>query len=289
MRYLLPAICLVLLPLAGAHAQEAEPHVTRGSTDTAVARFVTEARVGTARYRDRSVAIADGYHQVGPALPAMGEHWLNIGLVLADSIDAAHPPVLIYVESPNGPVLAGAAYTRLLGPSDSYPDFPRGLHAWHDHSGFVDDEALPMTHVRHATVQATERTRLGILHLWMGSANPAGEWTPDNWALPFVRAGVRAPTQSDAAARALVLAADSGSYYLDVLGRVARLDSSGLSRVHAALADASANVSEMRLRPGQELSAGDLARLSEIWSALGARLRQELSAQQLKDLSELWW
>src|SRR5690349_18122041 len=226
-RHRVVALILTALPLTNAHAQAHAHHpMSLSDTGTAAARFVADARASTLRYRDRSVAIADGYRQVGPELPAMGEHWLNIGLVLADSLDVAHPPVLIYVSSPDGPVLAGVAYTRLLGPDDVYPDFPRGLHAWHDHSGFIEDEALPTAHVRHAAVASPpERTRLGILHLWSGVENPAGMWTADNWALPFARAGLRPARQSDAAARALALAADSGRYVVDVLARVGQLDS----------------------------------------------------------------
>jgi hypothetical protein len=254
--------------------------------------FMTDARAGLVRYSDRAVAIADGYHLVGPELPAMGEHWLNIALILADSLDAAHPPVLIYVSSPKGPVLAGAAYTRLLGAGAAYPDFPRGLHAWHDHSGLVEDEALPMAHASHSSSQSSAQMRLGIMHLWTGVENPAGPWTADNWALPFIRAGVR-PVQSDDAARALALVADSGHYYLEVLTMVGRLDSTAASyRISPMFYSAARAVAAVTTRAHMQLSEADVAELEQLWRTLGEQLRDRSSPDErarLRPLFVAWW
>lgn len=286
-------VVALIAPLAKAHPQG---HAHGSAMDSAAARFVAAARAGTVRYRDRLLAIADGYRQVGPELPGMGEHWLNVRLVLADTLDPAHPPVLIYVSSPNGPVLAGAAYTRLLGPGDPYPDFPRGLGAWHDHSGFIEDEALPMAHQhRHAPAPqgvAGTGTRLGMLHLWTGVENPAGAWTPDNWALPFVRAGLSGPLRPNVAGMALALSADSGRYYLDVLSRVGRLDSSEAVSVRTILAAAAADVRLVTSRADDLGSDRDLGRLEQIWRRVGDQVGLAVSAparSRLEDVSELWW
>lgn len=272
-------------------AGQRHSHEPLSADDSAAARFVAAARDGLARYRDRSVAIADGYRQVGPDLPAMGEHWLNIGLILADSIDAEHPPVLIYVASPNGPVLAGAAYTRLLGANDSYPDFPRGRHEWHDHSGLIEDEALPTAHVTHSPRSTLERTRLGILHLWTGIENPEGKWTADNWALPFVRAGLTEHPASELAARALTLEADSGAYYVGVFSRVGRLDSVEVAKVRGILLQAAGAIHATRPAIGP-LNATDVSKLELIWTELWPRITQSVPREattRLEELHRLWW
>ena len=275
-----------------ARAQLLGPNDTRATSDSAATRFIAEARAGTAKYRDRAVAIADGYHMVGPDLPSMGEHWLNIALILADTVDAARPPVLIYVASPTGPVLAGAAYTRMLTPVQSYPDFPSGLHAWHDHSGFIDEEALPMSHVGHGMHDAPNGTRLGILHLWMWQDNPEGPWTADNWALPFVRAGLNAPRESGAAARSLALAPDSGRYYLGVFSTIGKLDAREVDQVRMVLATAANRVRDVALVPGREPEDSQIVQLRSIWESLWPSIASVLrtsTVQRLEGLKSLWW
>lgn len=274
-----------MLPLVSASAQD-HVHVLEAH-DSAAMHFIAEARAGLLRYHDRNVAIADGYHLVGPELPAMGEHWLNIALILADTVDAAHPPVLIYVSSPNGPVLAGAAYTRLLGAGDAYPDFPRGLHAWHDHSGLVEEEALPMAHAGHSSSQSTAQTRLGIMHLWTGVENPAGPWTADNWALPFIRAGVR-PVQSNDAARALALLADSGQYYLEVLTTVGHLDSTAERDISPIFHSAARTVTIVMTQAQGKLSEADMAELEQLWRTLGDQLWDRFSPEERARLRPLF-
>jgi hypothetical protein len=284
---------LACLSSGEALGQHVMMHLAGTADDTAAARFIDAARAGTARYRDRSMAIADGYRQVGPDLPAMGEHWLNIALILGDSVDPARPPVLIYVPSPTGPLLAGAAYTRLLTPTDRYPDFPQGLHAWHDHSGFIDDEALPTHHgARHATAAGSNGTRLGILHLWMWEHNAAGDWTADNWALPFIRAGMRAQSGADAAARALVLKSDSGRYFLDVLSAVGQLDTREVGQLRDVLAAAASEARSMSIGGTDTLLAPGTARLSAIWESLWPRIESCLSPAgrvRVAEVRRLWW
>jgi hypothetical protein len=283
---------LVCLPAGRLFGQHGTTHMSLAIADTEAARFIAAARAGTARYHDRSIAIADGYREVGPALPAMGEHWLNIALILADTVDAARPPVLIYVSSPAGPVLAGAAYTRLLTQADSYPDFPRGRNAWHDHSGFVDDEALPTHHTsEHGAQGVPNGTRLGILHLWMWERNPAGDWSADNWALPFVRAGAHAPGGADMAARALVLASDSGRYFTDVFSTVGQLDPSEASNLRSVLA-AAAMSARSAIGVDGALPAPVVMRLGAIWESLWPRIESVLppaARARVAELHRLWW
>jgi len=259
--------------------------------DSNAIRFVAEARAGTSRYHDQAAAIADGYRRVGPELPSMGEHWLNIRLILADSVDAAHPSILIYVTSPAGPSLVGVAYTRMLRTAEPFPDFPRGLDAWHDHSGLLEDEALPTAHVRQLGRDTARASRLGFLHLWIWCDNPAGAWTADNWSLPFARAGLRAAVSDDQAARSLALAADSGRYYLETLTAVSRADRVETTRLREVLAAGAAKMRGLSLSKG-ELTEADVARLRSAWQSLWADIATSLppdKVRRLEELRRLWW
>ncbi|MFN2399996.1 MAG: hypothetical protein ABR543_15360, partial [Gemmatimonadaceae bacterium] len=71
-----------------------ESHAILYSSSTA---FLAEARAGTERYRDRAVAIADGFRKVGPSFPAMGEHWIRSDVVLREAYEARRPAVLTYI------------------------------------------------------------------------------------------------------------------------------------------------------------------------------------------------
>ena len=73
----------LLIAITVACAQHAAPQAVDG--------FIESARLATAKYQDRSVAIGEGYRQIGSDFPAMGEHWINIGLLFDGKIDAAHP------------------------------------------------------------------------------------------------------------------------------------------------------------------------------------------------------
>src|SRR5690349_4193807 len=59
--------------------------------------FVAAARAATQRYQSQEAAIADGFRRVGGDFPAMGEHWVNLPQVMADSFAPATPSVLTYI------------------------------------------------------------------------------------------------------------------------------------------------------------------------------------------------
>ena len=54
-------------------------------------------REATAKYHDHDVAVADGYRRIGGDFPAMGEHWIQIGLLFGGRRDPARPEFLTYV------------------------------------------------------------------------------------------------------------------------------------------------------------------------------------------------
>src|SRR5215203_2892336 len=109
---------------------------------TSPSRFVDCARAGTERYKDRTVAIRDGYRLIGRDFPAMGEHWIRIGLVFDGKFDASRPEVLNYVVIGGRPQLLGVGYAMPLLAGETAPEGPAGPHAWHDHFRTVDDETV---------------------------------------------------------------------------------------------------------------------------------------------------
>ena len=81
MKRALLSIIVVLVTGSSAAGQEQD------STE----QFVARARRATEKYQERAVAIREGYRRIGRDFPAMGEHWINIGLLFDgnyESIDA---------------------------------------------------------------------------------------------------------------------------------------------------------------------------------------------------------
>jgi hypothetical protein len=77
---------LVAAALASLCATPMQAQETSGSCAAAVAtrgvpEFIDCAREATRKYADRSLAIRDGYRRIGRDFPAIGEHWINVGLV----------------------------------------------------------------------------------------------------------------------------------------------------------------------------------------------------------------
>jgi hypothetical protein len=188
---------------------------SRTTTIGSAARFIAEARAGTKRYADQETAIAEGFVRVGVEFPAMGEHWVSLARVMADTVDPARPSVLIYVTVNGAPRLAGVAYTDLLAEGEHPPADPAPL-AWHEHNGAVDEESLPLGHhaMHSAGTASNDSLRLSILHAWIWVTNPDGVFVTDNWSLPLARAGIAAdPSLPRDAIRALALAADDENYH----------------------------------------------------------------------------
>ena len=259
---------LVLCVCLTARAPEAQQAASAGAatcTASALGSFVAQARSGTARYQDQDAAIADGYRVVGPDFPGMGEHWLNVGILLAHQFDPAHPAILQYATVRGEPRLVGVVYALALLSNETPPEFPP-CHGWHDHIGSVDDESLfdqqPSGH--HGT-----GSRVAMLHAWVWLDNPDGLFASDNWVLPFIRVA-RVPPPALAgqtsAARALSLASGGAEYQAGVLRHVGLPDAADSTAIDAALAVAQDNVERLlRERDSSSLNTSDVAALSAIW------------------------
>ena len=210
------------------------PPADRESIDEAT--FIAAARAATARFRDLNVARESGYRPIGGELPSLGEHWVHGQRALADTLDPAAPAILVYVRVAGEAVLAGVAYTSLLAPGETPPNFPHGRpHAWHEHNGAVDEEVLPAAHHAAQTVTATDsRLRIAVMHAWIWLPNLAGLWESEHWGLPSVRLGLAPDAGTGIEARALSLAT-TPEYYLQAIIRTADIGAEDASRVEAIL------------------------------------------------------
>jgi hypothetical protein len=251
-------------------ATSLRPGVAASTAANAVTDFVARARAGTEQFRDRRVAIAAGYRRLGMDFPSMGEHWVNPGLVLSGDFDAARPAILSYVEIDGQPTLVGAVYAIPLVDGAKPPAVPGNAGMWHEHNGSVDDESLLPEHAAHQSGGqrgdsiATRGTRLAILHAWVGVPNPDGVFTAENWALPFARIGVPAPTSiPPAAARALSLASGAKEYF-SALARSAGGDSVAIARALDEATHAAEQIAE-RAHEAHAITPMDISALNTVW------------------------
>jgi hypothetical protein len=256
--------------------------------------LVATARAGTARYQDLALAIADGYRAVGPDFPGMGEHYVNMGLLLTGVVDPARPPVLEYATIDGRPHLVGVAYAALVTDSAPQPRLPVPPGAWHSHSGTVEEESFVLNHAGvHATHADAHGPRLAVAHAWVWLDNPAGLYETDNWGLPCARLGFVAPPSLSAdAGRALALAAGATAYFSMLVGIVGEPDSAEQGRLRAVLQQRGAAIA---LRAGRgsgsaPLPAALVPWLEDAWrqtwtallDAASPPVRQRLAALQAR-------
>lgn len=197
--------------------------VAQAVPDIAVtnAAFVTRVKDATARYRDRGVAVRDGYRRIGPNFPGMGEHWISVPLLLDGRVDPDRPPLLEYAMLDGAVTLIGAAFAVLL-PAHEPPPAIDGLvvdaSVWHFHGGTVTEESFVAGHAHGASVNH-QKPRVAVLHVWAWLDNPAGPFATDNWALAFARLGLEVPRAQPSAevVHGLSLGAGGEPYYLRVI------------------------------------------------------------------------
>lgn len=243
------------------------PALAAPQLDGSEAAFIDSARAATAKYQDRSVAIADGYRQIGSDFPAMGEHWINIGLLFDGKLDPAHPEVLTYVVVAGTPRLLGVAYALPLLEGESAPDWPV-KDQWHDHFRTLELEtALPQ---HHTPGEAADKPRLTMLHAWIWLANPAGMFAADNWAIPYFRLGIRPAEGAPAtAAKALALVSGGAEHFSASVYAAVPLTSTERKKVDAAFARS--RVAVEALLKGTSIATStpsELESLSAVWTRL---------------------
>jgi hypothetical protein len=271
------------------------------ATDYRSAReFADAVRAATARYHDRSVAITEGYRQIGRDFPGMGEHWINIGLVFDGRHEPTRPEFLSYVTVAGVPALVGVAYAVALLPGESPPEWPWADVAWHDHVRSVDEETLiphghEARHGGHAAGHGTgggasaDEPRLAMAHAWVWLPNPDGDFASDNWALPYFRLGLTAPEQARPdSARALTLLTGGDEYVTDVVAPVgSRAEKAALQRaVERARRSVTAVLAPHRDR-GPRLDERQLRALARTWARLWKDLDRALASPSRARLEPL--
>lgn len=241
--------------------------------DSAVAAFLASARAGSARYQEQATAMADGYRAIGPDFPTMGEHWVSIPLVAQGAFDPARPSVLEYAIVDGRPRLVGVAWALPLSEGRRPPAFPPEPHAWHYHTGTVDDESFVAGHADPGH-EPPQGPTVAVLHAWIWLENPDGVFATDNWALPWARLGLGPPAGAGRdAGRAAALAA-GGERYFRILARVvARPDSVEAARIDSAIARAAAEAGDAAAAARRRGAAtlDDAAALEGIWRGLWVR------------------
>lgn len=275
------------------YGQEApHRHPRRGAVrpEREIAAFIEATEAELVRYRDSDQATLAGYRQLGPDFPGMGEHWLNPYFVMRSGLDPRRPAVITYLQTPQGRILTGAAFIRVLAPGEASPDFPLP-GAWHDHSGTVDEETLALTPAaaRHA---GHDNFRVSMLHVWTGLDNPGGPFAQDNWAVPFVRLGLPVPRAAGPdAGKALFLASGGDAYYATLVQALAELDPAGEIRLGQALARHRGEVESLlvALGPGPPSSAVEalVPELEATWMRLWDDIRRAVGPEAWSEVAVL--
>jgi len=254
--------------------------------DTAAARFLARVRAATARYRERDQAVLDGYRPIGGDFPGMGEHWIDVRTLFSGTFTPERPPILEYVTIDGRPTLIGVAYALPLLAGEMPPTLP-GNVAWHSHVGIVEDESdlLSQAMESHGSMHGA---RLAMIHVWAWLPNPGGTFHAENWALPFVRAGLAPPAMDPGAVAGRVVSLVSGgdAFYERVFLSVAGATGSDSVAVHRALAtariSAAAWVARNRRADADHEVVDELPRVwAVMWETLDASLGSSARARLL--------
>jgi hypothetical protein len=226
--------------------------------------IIEAAGQATSRYRDRAAAEVDGYRRVGPDIPAMGEHWVNVGLLLDPRVEVERPEILTYVPVDGRHQLVGIAWAVALQGNEEPPPLPGVDAPWHAHDGPVEEELLQVDHVRH---EGGTGSRIAVLHAWIWSPSPAGIYAAENWALPAIRLGLPPEGErDDEAARALSLARGGHAFLSRQVVLLAQLDDDMATSATRILADAGAMVDHVVAGLGPAgLTSDDRLELAAIW------------------------
>jgi hypothetical protein len=240
--------------------------------------LIAEAKQASARFADRRVAVEEGYRRLGADFPGMGEHWLKVQTLLQPKFDAAHPAILTYADVRGQPTLLGVGYA-LVTHGDSAPrGAPGWPERWHEHSGLLSEETAAGPTSRPS---GPSTTHVFVMHVWTSLVNPDGQLAADNWALPFLRAGVPVPADVDApAGHALSLAVGGDGFLRDALTDVGMRTSANAALVDSLIAVARTRVAGNLARgvDVEELRAAWASLSDGLESVIGGRVRDVVGA-----------
>jgi len=256
-----------------------EPRPAAVPNDTAATRFLAQVRTATARYRDREQAVLDGYRPIGGDFPGMGEHWIDIRTLFSRTFTPDQPAILEYAAIDGRPTLIGVAYALPLLTGEMPPVLP-GNVPWHSHAGTVEDESdlLSQAMESHASMHGA---RLAMVHVWAWLPNPEGTFHADNWALPFVRAGVAPPAvdPDPVAGRVVSLVSGGDAFYERVFLSVAGATGSDSVAIHRALGAARVSAAGWVARNRRaDANHEALEELPRVWAVMWETLDSSLGS-----------
>jgi hypothetical protein len=185
LRFVAKFVALILMSVCWqvAMAQTGHSHtgVTTAGQKSQADTLFDIVRQSTARFRDVSVAEAEGYHLqfgcvTGPDAGAMGLHYVNGDLVARGELDPTRPQIVIYEPKPDGHLqLTGADFLVIASQWDATHAGPPELmgqlfHFFESPNRF----GLPPFYT---------------LHVWAWKENPNGafvNWHPNVSCQSFV-------------------------------------------------------------------------------------------------------
>lgn len=183
--------------MAGHHMEMSMGHEHHGTGApvtyeelTRTAAQLEAARRATAKYQDVRAAEADGYRAIGPDVPGMGIHYVDVG-PHSPGFSVERPDILLYEKSAASSdyTLVGVSYLlNAEADADSQPKnppFPKSLASWHRHENIC---VLPDRSTPGGLTEDQCKARGGrftaetqwMIHAWIWKDSPTGVFSPTN-------------------------------------------------------------------------------------------------------------
>lgn len=254
--------------------------ITEAQSGQDTVELLKMARESTRRFHDVRAASDAGFRPIGPHSPSMGEHWVNVALLLAKEPRVDQPAILNYLVVDTGRVLVGVTYAAYAPRGVVPPNAIAPARLWHIHAGNLDDEGFFTEHDPAADShgESAHESGVAVLHLWAWVANPDGVFAANNWALPYISAGLPlSQYHSRDAARAVALATGGRGFIHEQMRRVASLDTALAAVLGSELDRVSGEAEGILRAPPQNATASTGGRLAESWRTLRTRLYGRLT------------
>jgi len=175
-QYSVVALVLGAMAAGRATAQSTHNHAASSNVQqltTAQGALLQAVRESTARFKDVSVAEAEGYSLLfgcvtGPDAGAMGLHYVNMALVGSGVVDATKPQIVIYEPQPDG-------HLQLIG-----ADFLVLADQWDKaHPGQGAPQLMGQLYHYFESPNRFGLPPFYTLHVWAWKPNPNGAFV--NW------------------------------------------------------------------------------------------------------------
>lgn len=249
--------------------------------------FTAAVRKATRIYQDTNRAKAAGYQRFGPDMPNLGYHWINPRLIVDTLIDPLRPEVLTYLNVNGQLILTGVAFAYAFTPGNTPPGLPFKEMKWHYYSGNIREAAYGVQH-KYSPYEKRKMVRLAMVHIWVWTDNPDGIFGSDNWALSYMRLGLKHPDKPDAtASKALFLAQGGIEYYLKFVQLCIRPDEETLNKVRVVFSRYSKEAEKVSglMIANKTVTQNNQAQLTSVWNRMWQDVRKELGESSWKQIA----